>query len=311
MMNGYNLDTSETIFFERELEAMKARTYDVLYAPLSANRLIPVDNTTVSGAMSVTYTQYDKTGTTNIIANYSDDLPLCDVRGKQFTSQLVSIGNAFEISIQDIRASAMAGKDLEQRKANSAANAHRDRMNQIAFFGEPSLDVKGWLNNTSVTVQDAVAGASTNTEWATKTSEEILNDLNKSVSWINDQSNGVEYPDTIAMPIASYHLIANKPKSEGSDLTVLQFFTQNNPGITIEWANELKGSFVSANGTSAGLNGFITYKRSQDKFWQEIPQAVEMFPPQFNNLAYKVPVHSKHGGTIIAYPGSQLFTAGI
>lgn len=305
MINQYNLDATETIFFERELEELKSHTYDVLYAPLAATRLIPVDNTTFTGATSVTYTQYDKTGTTNIIANYSDDLPLCDVRGQQFTSNLVSIGNAFEISVQDIRASAFAGKSLEQRKANSAAKAHMDRMNQIAFYGEPSLLVTGWLNNTTVDNQAVANGVSGTATWETKTPTEILDDLNDAVTFIHDESNGVEYPDTIAMPISRYQLIANTQMSPGSDTTIMQFFVRNNPSITIEWANELKGSF---NGST---DGFIVYTRSPDKFWQEIPQAFEMFPPQFNNLAYKVPCHSKHGGTIIAYPGSQAFRYGI
>lgn len=327
--SNYNLDATETIFFERELEELKSRTYDVLYAPLAATRLIPVDNTTFTGATSVTYTQYDKTGSTNIIANYSDDLPLCDVRGQQFTSNLVSIGNAFEISIQDIRASVFAGKSLEQRKANSAAKAHMDRMNQIAFYGEPSLNVTGWLNNPAVysdrqdvadrtstgpIIRDGVNPPETilvDKVWENKTPTEILDDLNDAVTWIHDQSNGVEYPDTIAMPISRYQLIANTQMSPGSDTTIMQFFVRNNPSIIIEWANELKGAFTSANGSVTGLDGFIVYTRSADKFWQEIPQAFEMFPPQFNNLAYKVPCHSKHGGTIIAYPGSQAFRVGI
>ena len=333
MRNNYNLDASETIFFERELEELKSRSYDVLYAPLASTRLIPVDNTTFSGATSVTYTQYDKTGSTNIIANYSDDLPLCDVRGKQITSNLVSIGNAFEISIQDIRASVFAGKSLEQRKANSAAKAHLDRMNQIAFYGEPSLNVNGWLNNSSLgrdTSNESVSnrtntnpairpatGADSNIDtkkvWENKTPTEILDDLNDAVTDIHDASNGVEYPDTIAMPISRYQLIANTQMSPGSDTTIMQFFVRNNPSITIEWANELKGAFnVPAGGlVNRGVDGFIVYTRSADKFWQEIPQAFEMFPPQFNNLAYKVPCHSKHGGVIIAYPGSQAFRYGI
>ncbi len=113
------------------------------------------------------------------------------------------------------------------------------------------------------------------------------------------------------MPISRYQLIANTQMSPGSDTTIMQFFVRNNPSITIEWANELKGAFTSEDGSTPNLDGFIVYTRSPDKFWQEIPQAFEMFPPQFNNLAYKVPCHSKHGGTIIAYPGSQTFRVGI
>ena len=300
-----NLDAGESIFFLRELEQIKARTFDVLYAPLASTRLIPVDSTTNPGAKTVTYSQYDSTGTAKIIANYADDLPTADTKGIQVTNNIVSIGNSFIISLEDIRAARFANKPLEQRKANSAAQAHLQEMNKLAFFGSSAYGLGGWLTNLAIN-NNFVAGAGAAARlWSAKTPTQILADLNESVTYIIDSTNGVEYPNTIVMPIAQYQLIANTQMAPGTDTTILQFFVRNNPLITIEWANELKGSF------SGGLDGFITYEKSINKFWQEIPQVFEMFAPQYDNLAYKVPCHSKHGDTIIAYPQSQVFRRGI
>ena len=305
MTKYMNLDAGASIFFERELEQIKSRTFDVLYAPLASTRLIPVDSTTSPGAMTVTYTQYDSTGVAKIIANYADDLPTADAKGVQFTSRLMSIGNSFIISLEDIRAAQFAGKPLEQRKANAAAQSHLQLMNKLAFMGDSLYNVQGWLTNPTVN-NNFVSGANAGARlWSAKTPTQILDDLNEAVTFIIDSTNGVEYPDTIAMPIAQYQRIANTQMAAGTDTTILQFFTRNNPTITIEWANELKGAFTGA------LDGFVAYKKSADKFWQEIPQVFEMFAPQYDNLAYKVPCHSKHGGTIIAYPQSQVFRRGI
>jgi hypothetical protein len=300
-----NLDAGESIFFLRELEQIKARTFDVLYAPLASTRLIPVDTTTNPGAKTVTYNQYDSTGIAKIIANYADDLPTADAKGVQITNNIVSIGNSFIISLEDIRAARFANKPLEQRKANSAAKAHLQEMNKLAFFGNSSYGITGWLTNPSVD-NNFVSGANAAARlWSGKTPTQILSDLNESVTFIIDSTNGVEYPDTIVMPIAQYQLIANTQMAPGTDTTILQFFARNNPLITVTWANELKGAFTGA------LDGFVTYTKNQNKFWQEIPQVFEMFAPQYDNLAYKIPCHSKHGGTIIAYPQSQVFRRGI
>ena len=41
-----NLDSAETMFFQRELEQVTAKSYDVLKVPLKAFELIPVDSRT-------------------------------------------------------------------------------------------------------------------------------------------------------------------------------------------------------------------------------------------------------------------------
>jgi hypothetical protein len=306
MSHYVNLDAASTAFFERELEQIKARSFDVLKAPLSANRLIPVDSTTSPGAKVVTYQQYDGVGIAKIVSNYADDLPTADISGKEFSSFLKSIGNSYVYSIEDIRAAQFAGKPLEQRKANQAVRAHQEAMNRLAFFGSAEHGIQGWLTNANIPAAAVEAGDSGDTEWEDKTPDEILKDLNDAVTAIIDLTNGAETPNTVVMPIKQYQLIATTRQAAGTDTTILQYFLGNSPVIqSVEWANELKGAFAGS------TDGFIVYDRNPDKLYQEIPQMVEMFAPQENNLAFKVPVHSKHGGTIVPYPLAQVFRYGI
>ena len=298
-------DAVDTIFFERELEQVKTRSYDVLKAPLAATRMIPVDSTTSPGARTVTYDQYDSVGVAKIIANYADDMPLANVSGKQITSTLKSIGFGYEYSIDDVRAAQFAGKPIESRKATAAVRAHMVKMNALAFFGDADYGIQGWLTNTNIPAAPVSSGTALTTEWSTKTPDEILADLNSAVSYAISLTNGVAMPNTIGLPIDQHQLISTTRDSVASDTTIKEFFLRANPGFTFEAAAEFKGAFAG------GTDGFVVYERSSDKLWQEVPQMVETFPAQSVNLAYKVPMHSKHGGTIVPYPLEQRFRYGI
>ncbi len=306
VIHSTNLDSAETLFFSRELEFKKARTYDVIKAPLKSFELIPVSTEAGPGAETISYEQYDSTGVAKIIANYADDLPRSDVKGKEFFAPVKSIGGSYGYTLQEIRAAQMAGKSLEQRKANAAAEAQRQKWNSIAFTGDTATGLPGWLSNANVPASAVDAGASTDTEWDTKTPTEILADMNGAVNGVIDLTNGVEQPDTLVLPIKQYTQIATTRQDSGTDTTILEYFLRNSPTVnTVEWANELKGAFTG------GTDGFIAYTRSPDKFTLEMPQMFEQLPVQERGLEFVVPCHSRIAGVIIYYPLSQVFKYGI
>ena len=59
------LDAAENLFFARELEHVRAKSYDIKYADRKIRQLVPVDNSVDPGAEVVTYSQYDRVGVAN------------------------------------------------------------------------------------------------------------------------------------------------------------------------------------------------------------------------------------------------------
>lgn len=55
-----------------------------------------------------------------IIADYSDDLPNVGVNYREETGKVFSLGNFYEYSLMEIRASQATGKNLPTRLANAA-----------------------------------------------------------------------------------------------------------------------------------------------------------------------------------------------
>lgn len=316
-IQSVNLDANETMFFARELEFIKAKTYDVQYPELKATTLIPVSNEAGPGAESITYQQFDQLGIAKIIANYADDLPRADVKGREFTSPIRSVGASYGYSVQEIRAAQFAGRNLQQRKANAARKAIDQKINNIGFYGDEEYGLKGLLNHPNITRvsvdNDGEDNGNPSTKWEHKTADEILRDMNNLVNGIVDLTNGVESPNTLVLPIKQYTQISSTARSTNSDTTILQYFLLNNPFITsVEWTNEFKGAGLGIEGEiAAGNDIMLAYDRNPDKLSLEIPQDFEQFPAQERGLEFVISVHARIAGILVYYPLSLAIAEGI
>lgn len=305
-LNFAHLDAAENIFFERELEQVRAKSYDVKYPALKARTLIPVNNETDPGAETVRYEQYDSVGVAKIIASYANDLPRADVVAKEFRAPIKSLGMSFGYSIQDIRAARMAGKPLETRKANAARKAVEEKIDAIAAFGDELTGLLGLLNQPNVGNFAVPAGEKGGTEWANKTPDEILKDMNGITNGIVVDTHGVEEPDTLLLPLDQYGIIATTPRSPNSDTTILEFFLKSNPHIrNVEPWHKLAGA------GAGGTDRMVCYRRDPDALELNIPQEFEQFPPQAKGLEFEIPCHARTGGVLMFYPLSASYGDGI
>jgi hypothetical protein len=238
-----------------------------------------------------------------LLANYAQDLPNVEISGKEVTRKVYGEGVAFGYSVNDIRAAKMAGKPLQRRKAEAARRALLQLENKLAFEGDAATEIPNFVQNPNINNVVPVPGASTTTDWASKTPDEIIADVTSMTSAIRDVSNGVEAPDTLLLPEAQYTLISTTPRSSTSDTTIYDFILKSNPFIEqIIAVYPLKGSAPA--GGYAGTDAAILYKRDRSKLWLETPQDVEMFEAQPKGLMWEVPCHMRTAGVIVAYPKS-------
>lgn len=299
-------DANESMFFARQLEAIKAQTYDVKRANLNALQLMPVSTDVPEGATTITYRQYDTVGMAKVIANYANDLPRADVTGKEFTSNIRSIGNAFGYNTQEIRSAIFAGVNLPARKAMAATRAHQEKINALAFTGDADHGLPGLISNTNVPEVTLLAdGTGSSKTFASKTADKIVRDVNALVNKIISQSKGVHRATEVWMPVEQYALIATTQNSTASDTTILQFLQQVHPGVTFRQVVELDGAGAS------GADRMYAIENSRDNWAIEIPMMMKMYSPQQKGLEFEVPVESRFGGVIIEYPLALAFCDGV
>ena len=306
LRNKYNWDENESIFFARELEYIKAKTYDIKYPQLKARSVIPLNLEANPGAETITYRQYDQVGMGKIIANYADDLPRADVGGKEFHSPVKTIGISYGYNIDEVMAVRMTGKPLEQKRASAAKRGNLIIENTIGFFGDTEHNLGGMLNNSNVTVMSIPNdGTGNSKKFTTKTADQIQRDINSISRQVFTVSKGREYIDTVLLPLASWELIHNA-RLPNTRASVLDWIIDKSPHIKrIGWLNELE---TAGAGDTTRMVG---YRYDVDALSLEIPLDFSQLPVEPKNLEFLINTHQRCGGTIVYYPLSMIYADGI
>lgn len=316
-VRSMNFDDAEaaSVFFARELDFVKSQSYDVEYPEFTALSLFPMSSEVDPGAETVTYYSYDKTGLAKIISNYATDLPRADVKGKPTTAIIKSLGDSYGYSIQEMRASRMAGKSLDTRKAESARYQIDYLNNKIAWNGDEETGLKGVLStDNDVPLYTIANGAKGTTSWADKTEDEILADITGMLKQMATVTKKVEKPDTLALSSDAYIEIQNK-RIEGTATTVLKYIQDNIPDIKqIVSCPELDADSVETNPHAAATDGkavALLFKNDARKLSIENPLPFMQYPIQTQGLEVVVPCEARTAGAMIYYPMSLLIAVGV
>ena len=316
-VRSMNFDDAEaaSVFFARELDFVKSQSYDVEYPEFTALSLFPMSSEVDPGAETVTYYSYDKTGLAKIISNYATDLPRADVKGKPTTAIIKSLGDSYGYSIQEMRASRMAGKSLDTRKAESARYQIDYLNNKIAWNGDAETGLKRVLStDNDVPLYTVANGAKGTTSWADKTEDEILADITGMLKQMATVTKKVEKPDTLALSSDAYIEIQNK-RIEGTATTVLKYIQDNIPDIKqIVSCPELDADSVETNPYAAASDGkavALLFKNDSRKLSIENPLPFMQYPIQTQGLEVVVPCEARTAGAMIYYPMSLLIAVGV
>ena len=314
---GVRFDSAEdaSVFFARELDYVKQQSYDVEYPELTALSLFPISSEADAGAETITYYTYDKTGLAKVIDNYSTDLPRADVDGTPSYAKVKSLGASYGYSAQEMRASRLAGKSLDARKAESARYQIDALNNKIAWCGDEKSGLMGVLSaGQNIPLYTIVAGASGGKTWAEKTADEILADINGMAAQVALTTQNVERPDTLCVPANVYMDIATR-RLEHTNTTVLAFVLEHAPFIkNVVPASELNANNTYTNPYAAAQNGAgvaFLFKNDKRKLSLENPMPFYQYPLQVEKLETIIPCEARTAGVIVYYPLSCLIAVGV
>lgn len=298
-----------SIFFARELDYIKSKSYDKIYPEFTALNNFPITHEVPEGAETMTYYSYEKTGMAVIISNYATDLPRADVKGRPTTAMVKSIGNSYGYSIQEMRASRMTGKSLDTRKAEASRYAIDRKINEIAFAGDKEHNIMGMLSTDNNIPLYTLTTVDNKTAWKDKSAAEILADINGMFAYQSRITQDVERADTLALPPAVYIDISTR-QIPNTGYTVKKFLLENAPYLKeIISAPELSKGNATTN--PYGNDVAMLYTNSADKFSLEIPMAFYQYPLQNRNLEVIVPCEERAAGIILYYPLSALIAVGV
>ena len=154
---GLRLDEGESVFFARQLEHIIAQEFDIEYAELRAQAVIPITMEAGPADQTVTYREYDRVGLAKLISDYSQDLPRVDITGKEVTAKVRTIGAMYGYNYDEVLASAKTGRDLEGRRAEMAREAILRKENYLLLFGDATSGLSSFLQFANVSTYTPAA----------------------------------------------------------------------------------------------------------------------------------------------------------
>ncbi len=295
------MDDSFSLFLARELTYIRTRVLEVAKAPMNAFRIFPVTTEVPAGAQVAIQRIYDQMGIAKVISNYADDLPRADVVGTETPTKVITIGDSYGYNVVEIENAQYAGVNLEMYKAQAARRAVDLKINKLAWFGDAEMGVQGFLDNPNLTAVTLPAdgnqnGGSSSTQFIHKTADQIIRDISNVISAINIATNNVENPNMVLLPTKAFDHIVMTPRSQYSDLTILEFLRRSHPDVRFEKVGELDGA-----GTD-GADLMVAGRFDPDAIRLEIPERFRQLPVEKRNLEYVVDCISRYLGVTITAP---------
>jgi hypothetical protein len=301
-MNQQYLDRAESAFFERELESIKSRTFDIKYPQLMANRFVPVNTEANAGATEVTYRQFDRVGKAEIIARNAPRMPRVDVFGSEFPRPTRPVGASYGYDLLEIRAAAMAGRPLNARRAAVCRRAVEEKIDEVVSIGAPEYGIEtGFINDADIAI-DAAAGV-----WSAATADAIIADVSDMWQAMVTDTKGIENrPNTLILPDAQWALISTLPRSTQSDTTVREFLMRAFPSLTM-----IEPWYRLDTAGAGGVDRGILYNLGPDNLEHDLVNPFEQLPVHQQGLNFEVNCFAVTAGMAFYYPRSARYIDGI
>ncbi len=135
------MDADSGFFFQRQIEHIQAKTYDVLYRDLTFREHIPINNEGGPGISAFTYRSYSQVGEAKVGNASSSDLPRSDAEGKEFTFKVETVMASYGYNIDEINAAKYSGAPLDARRAQSCRRSVEEKLNSIAWWGDTNANL--------------------------------------------------------------------------------------------------------------------------------------------------------------------------
>jgi hypothetical protein len=316
MQGQYTIDAPRALAFLVSQQAyIEPTVYKTQYAAIRYPRLVPVVSQGVpEWVPSVTYFSMDQVGQAKWVTGAANDVPKADVLKRQFETTVSMAGIGYGYDLEEIGKAQLLGMNLPPEKADAARRASEEFIDQVALFGDAPKGYTGLLNNPTVTQGIAAAtGTGSSTQWANKTADQVLLDVNTQLIGIFNGTSQVEMADTLLVPYDQMLALSFRRIDQVNSTTILEWIRRNNI-YTIETNQPLE--IIGVRGLeTAGAGGtarMVAYRKDPSVVKMWLPMPFRFFPAwQTGPWRFDVPGAFRLGGVDVRRPGAFRYLDGI
>lgn len=289
-------------FYLSQLSGLQAQVYATKYPDIIYRDLIPVDTSDPEWVDNVQYISYNAVTMGKFIAANGQDLPQSDINASISNINIGYGGNSYGYSLDELRKAMAMRIPLDTTKARVSYRGAEQHCQQVAFFGDSSRNMGGLFNNANVPVSNLTI------DWATATGQDLYNVLNGAVTQVWTQSKTIHLVNTLLLPPSIFAKAANMKMSEYQNITVLEFFRQNNTSRAATGREvDVRACLWLETAGEDGGPRIMAYEKNADNLTLRQPLPWRSLPPQPKGLRLDVPSEYKTSGTEFRYPLSAVY----
>jgi hypothetical protein len=310
------LDASSALsFLTQQASYIETEVYRTKYPEIQYPNLIPVDTSAGEWARSIEFFSMNTVGKADWFHAEANDMPRADIDMNKFDVKVEMAGIGYGYNLDEIGYAQRVNISLTAERAIAARRAYEEFMEGVVLIGDTRKNWTGLLNSAAVTPVTVTAdGTGSSTLWINKTGDQIARDINDALTVINTGTLGVEYADTLLLPIAQFNLLITKRLgTNGEGGTVWEWLQKANV-YTITTGNPLRVLAVrqlstAGAGSSARL---VAYRRDPGVVKLHVPMTHRFLPVwQTGPMRFDVPGVFRTSGVDIRRPGSFAYRDGI
>lgn len=290
---------------------IETRIYEKRYPTFNYAAHVPVVTEGNPWAIGTTFFTVDTAGEAKFLSGAATDMPFNQATKDQASHDFAMIGSGWEWNVEEINQAALYGINLNATKAMSASDKVERLLNSVAMSGSTEKNWKGLINNGDVSRVDAAGtGTGSATFWSTKTNDNILADINSLLSSVRENTEEVEWADSLRLPPEAFRLIATRRLGDGDGLITLLEYIRRNNVYTAETGQPLDIQPIRELATASNDGGgrMIAYRRDEEvlRFHLPMPRTV-LQPRQKSIMGFETGIIARTGGTEIRLPGAVAY----
>jgi hypothetical protein len=130
-------------------------------------------------------------------------------------------------SLPELASAQQAGRPIDSQYYDALKTKHEMDTDEQVYIGDIDLGYTGLTNNTAVTATNVINGASGFPQWATKTPDEILADINALLGSVWAASGWAIVPEELRLPPTEFSLLVNNKVSTAGNMSIMNYVMEN------------------------------------------------------------------------------------
>lgn len=222
---------------------------------------------------------------------------------------------ALRVMFQDMQRANYIGRSLDNLLQDGVRMAYDKHMDANTYVGFREYGTTGLINNPDATETTAANGAKGTSDWASKTPQEILRDVNAALTavWAANEYDETAVPNHILLPYEQYTYILNTMVTDLATETILDFIMKNNVAAK-SGGSLFVGATRWCNGAGTGDKDRMVVYVNHERFVKMdelVPMSRIMSAPNVANVCYDTAYMANLSEVQLLYPTSILYVDGI